>query len=163
MFRCCSLKHPTLTFPHRVQKSDQLSYLFTQKPLSLWAAKSSLLSQPLVAWLSGQKSCDKLILLFISFRVQSFVLHKIILPVKLCMHKVKQLKLLSHVQLFVMPWSVARQAPLSMGFSRQEYLSRLPCPPPGDLPDRGIELESLMSPALAGRFFTTSASCCCYC
>ena len=120
-------------------------------------------SQPLVAWLSGQKSCNKLILLFISFHVQSFILHKIILPVKLCMHKVKQLKLLSHVQLFVMPWSVARQAPLSMGFSRQEYLSRLPCPPPGGLPDPGIELESLMSPALAGRFFTTSASCCCYC
>ena len=46
-------------------------------------------------------------------------------------------------------WTVARQIPLSMGFSRQEYCSGLPCPPPGDLPDLGIELESLMSPALA--------------
>ena len=43
------------------------------------------------------------------------------------------------------------------GFSRQEYWSGLPLPPPGDLPDPGIEPKSLMSPALAGRFFTTSA------
>ena len=50
------------------------------------------------------------------------------------------------------------QAPLSMGFSRQEYWSRLPCPPPGDLPNPGIEPTSLMSPALAGMFFTTSAT-----
>ena len=45
-----------------------------------------------------------------------------------------------------------------MGFSRQEYWSGLPCPPPGDLPDPGIEPASLMSPALAGRFFTTSVT-----
>ena len=64
----------------------------------------------------------------------------------------------SHVQLFVTPWNVACQAPLSMGFSRQEYWSRLPCPPPGDFPDPGIKPESLMSPALAGGFFTTSAT-----
>ena len=50
------------------------------------------------------------------------------------------------------------QAPLSMGFSTQEYWSGLPCPPPGDLPDPGIKPTSLMSPALAGRFFTTSAT-----
>ena len=49
------------------------------------------------------------------------------------------------------------QAPLSMGFSRQEYWSGLPRPPPGDLPDPGIKPVSLMSPALAGGFFTTSA------
>ena len=52
-------------------------------------------------------------------------------------------------------WTVAHQAPLSMGFSRQEYWSGLPCPPPGDLPDPGIKLGSL---ALAGGFFTTSAT-----
>ena len=46
---------------------------------------------------------------------------------------------LSHVQLFVTLWTVACQAPLSMGFSRQEYWSGLPCPSPGDLPDPGIE------------------------
>ena len=65
---------------------------------------------------------------------------------------------LSRVQLFVIPCMVARQFPLSMGFFKQKYWSGLPCPPPGDLPDPGIELESLMSPALAGRFFTTSAT-----
>ena len=62
----------------------------------------------------------------------------------------------SCVHLFVTLWTAARQAPLSMGFPRQEYWSGLLCPPPGDLPNPGIEPESLMSPALAGRFFTTS-------
>ena len=56
------------------------------------------------------------------------------------------------------PWTVARQAPLSMGFSRQEYCRGLPCPPPGDLPNSGIEPMSLASPALAGGFFTMSAT-----
>ena len=60
---------------------------------------------------------------------------------------------LSHIQLFA-----ACQAPLSLGFSRQEYWSGLPCPPPGDLPDPGIKPASLLSPALAGRFFTTRAT-----
>ena len=50
------------------------------------------------------------------------------------------------------------QAPPSIGFSRQEYWSRLPCPLPGDLPDPGIELTSLTSPALAGGFFTTNVT-----
>ena len=59
-----------------------------------------------------------------------------------------------HVQLFLNFWAVGHQAPLSMGFSRQEYWSRLPCPPPGDLPDPGIKPESLMLPTEAGRFFT---------
>ena len=62
----------------------------------------------------------------------------------------------SHVQFFASLWTVAHQALLSMGFSRQEYWSGLPCPPSGALPDPGIEPASLMSPALAGRFFTTS-------
>ena len=54
--------------------------------------------------------------------------------------------------------TVAHQAPLSMGFFRQEYWSGLLCPPPGDLPDPGVEPVSLMVPALAGGFFTTSAT-----
>ena len=61
----------------------------------------------------------------------------------------------SHAQLFVTPWAAARQAPLSMEFSRQEQWSELPFPPLGDLPDPGIEPTSPASPALAGRFFTT--------
>ena len=62
----------------------------------------------------------------------------------------------SHVQLFATPWTIACQAPLSMGFSRQEYWSGLPFPSPGDFPNPGIKPASRMSPALAGRFFTTS-------
>ena len=57
---------------------------------------------------------------------------------------------------FVTPWTVALQAPLSMEFSRQEYWSGFPFPSPGDLPDPGTELTSLVSPALAARFFTTA-------
>ena len=64
--------------------------------------------------------------------------------------------MLSHVQLFATLWTVYNQAPLSMGFSRQEYWSGLPLSPPGDLPDPGIELVSPVSPALAGGFLTAS-------
>ena len=60
----------------------------------------------------------------------------------------------SHVRLFATLWTVARQAPLSMRFSRQEYWSVLPCPPPGDLPHPGIEPGSPAAPAFAGEFFT---------
>ena len=64
----------------------------------------------------------------------------------------------SPVLLFATLQTVAHQAPLSMGFSRQEYWSGLPCPPPGDLPNLGIEPMPLTSPALAGRFFTISTT-----
>ena len=64
----------------------------------------------------------------------------------------------SYVQLLAIPRTIAPQAPLSMGFSRQEYWSGLPCPPPGDLLDPRIERVSPMSLALAGRFFTTSTT-----
>ena len=53
------------------------------------------------------------------------------------------------LQLFETPWTIAHQAPLSMGFSREEYWSELPRPPPRDLPDLGTELASHTSPALA--------------
>ena len=56
------------------------------------------------------------------------------------------------------PQTAVCQGPLSMGFSRREYWSGLPCPPPGNLPNAGIELGSLMSSTLAGRFFTTSTA-----
>ena len=58
----------------------------------------------------------------------------------------------SCIQLFATLWTVTLQAPLTMGFSRQDYWSGLPCPPPGDLSDPGIKP---VSPALAGGFFTT--------
>ena len=62
---------------------------------------------------------------------------------------------LSHVQLFGTPWAVPDQAPLSMGFSRQEYWTSLPFLTL-DLPDPGMEFASLVSPALAGGFFTSA-------
>ena len=67
-------------------------------------------------------------------------------------------QLFSHVQLFVTLWTVAHQAPLSMDFPRPEYWSGWPFPPPGDLPNPGVEPTSPVSPVspvLAGRFFTT--------
>ena len=56
---------------------------------------------------------------------------------------------------FHIPWTVACQAPLSMGFSRQEYWSELPCPPPGNFLDPRMKPASPLSPALARGFFTT--------
>ena len=64
----------------------------------------------------------------------------------------------SHVRFFSTLWTVAHQAPLSLGFSRQVYQSGLPFPPPRDLPSPGIKPTSLMSPVLAGGFFTTGTS-----
>ena len=65
---------------------------------------------------------------------------------------------LSHVQLFATLWTVAHQAPLSMGFSRQEYWGGLPFPSPEDLPYPGMEPVSLVSSTLTGVFFTTDAT-----
>ena len=65
------------------------------------------------------------------------------------------LRRFSHVWFFVIPWSVACQAPLSMGFPRRESWSGLPFPPPGDLPIPGSEPLTPVAPALACRFFTT--------
>ena len=80
---------------------------------------------------------------------QGIVLH--IPSVWACMHA----KLLQSCRLFATLWTIARQAPMSMGFSRQEYWSGLPSPPPGDLPNPEIKPTSLMSSAWAGGFFTT--------
>ena len=73
-------------------------------------------------------------------------------PLKGCEVKWSEVKSLSLVWLFTTSWTVAYQAPLSMGFARQEYWSALPFPSPGDLPDPGIEIRV---PCLAGKFFTT--------
>ena len=80
--------------------------------------------------------------------------------IRRCLRSVCVCKLsrFSCVQLFVTLQTVAHRAPLTVGFSRQEYWSRLPCPPPGDLPNPGIEPLSLTSPALAGGFFITDTT-----
>ena len=78
----------------------------------------------------------------------------------ICNHPVLSclLSCFSHIQLFATLWTVGCQAPLSMGFSRQEYWSGLPCPSSGCLPNSGIKPVSLLSPAGACRFFTTSTT-----
>ena len=63
--------------------------------------------------------------------------------------------MLSCIQLLVTPWTAAHLAPLSLEFPKQEYWSGLACPPPADLPGPEMETASLVSPALAGGFFTT--------
>ena len=70
-----------------------------------------------------------------------------------CVHQVA-----SGISDSAIPWIVASQAPLSMGFSRQKYWRGLPCPSPGDVPDPGIEPRFLMSPEFADGFFTTNAT-----
>ena len=74
-----------------------------------------------------------------------------------CIH-IRVLSHFSHVQLCATLWTVTYQAPLSMGFSRQEYWSGLPCPPSGDLHDSEIKPTSLTSTFIAAGFFTTSAT-----
>ena len=73
-------------------------------------------------------------------------------------HQFSSVQSLSCFRFFAAPGTVACQAPLSIRFPRQEYRNGLPWPPPGDLPDPGIEPTSLLFPALAGGFFTTSAT-----
>ena len=77
----------------------------------------------------------------------------------ICVYRsARMLSCFRDIQLFVTPWTVAHQAPLSTRFSRQEYWSRMPFPPPGDLLNPGIKPRSLTFPALAGEFLTTSAT-----
>ena len=76
-------------------------------------------------------------------------------PAHCLAHGECMLSLFNHVQLFATPWTVTHHTPLSMGFSRQEYWSGLPCLPPGDLPDPGVEPDSLISLAFIDRVFTT--------
>ena len=86
--------------------------------------------------------------------MRSLITNKNITWLRKCIELHSVVQSLSHVQLFGTPWTVAHQAPLSMGFSRQEYWSGVPFPTQGDLPDPGIELASLGTPALAGESFT---------
>ena len=76
----------------------------------------------------------------------------------ICQSRYCVLSRFSCVWFFVTPWTLTCQAPLFMGFSKQEYWNGLLCPPPGDLPNPGMEPVSHMSLALAGRFFITNAT-----
>ena len=89
------------------------------------------------------------------YKVISLQLIKKIKEKKVCVCARTHMCALTHVQLFATPWTVANQAPLSIGFPRQEYWSGSPFPTPRDLPDPEMEPTSLSAPALAGGFFTT--------
>ena len=106
---------------------------------------STLDSSKTSQWLCPKESNTIYLFLFseVSLNLQALVPVSVLSP-------------FSRVQLFATLWTVAHQAPLSTGFSRQEYWSGLPFPSPGDLPDPGIEPTSFMPLTLAGGFFTTN-------
>ena len=121
-------------------------------PGSHWHANLSIRMQADALCLSFCYVCLSLPFLSVSDTVPPFIY--------LCIPSSKQAKLLQSCQTLCDPMGsfATCQAPLSMGFSRQEYCSGLPFPPPGDLPDAEIKPVSLASPELAGGFFTTSAN-----
>ena len=95
-------------------------------------------------------SRDELIHLFIHTFLYKLTLQNLCVCVCVCVHSV--------MSYFVTPWTIVCQAPLSKGFTRREYWSGLPFPPPEDLPHLGTELVPLVTPALADGFLTTSAT-----
>ena len=118
------------------EEPGRLQSMGSQRVRHFWATSLSL-SQYIRNWISTTKA-------------DSLPLHHVG-SLRWKWKKVK-VKSVSHVQLCATPWTVAHQAPPSLGFSRQEHWSGLPFPSPGDFPNPGIKL---MSPALAGGFFTT--------
>ena len=92
---------------------------------------------------SSSHFCFTVIAVYWSSHLQSHPSNPFLHQTRVC----AMLSCFSCIQLFATPWTVAHQAPLSMGFSRQEYWSGLPCLPPGDFPNPGIEPMSLTSPA----------------
>ena len=91
-----------------------------------------------------------------TYCVEHFTIHTSIESI--CCTPVCMLSHFRGVQHIATVWTVAHQAPLFMGFSRQEYWSGLPCLPPGDLPNPGMEPTSLISLALTDGFFITSTT-----
>ena len=125
----------------------QVHYYHQTFPMTLGLKVGQALGQPYI--------CVRSPLPLDAGTIKLFSLGKKVNPnlsiVRLCVWA----QLLSHVQLFATPWTVAHWAPLSMEFSGQEYWNGLPFPTPGDLPYLGIQPMFLASPAFAGGFFTT--------
>ena len=140
-FFMVQLSHPYITTGKTIAL---IRWTFVGKVMSLLL---NMLSRLVITFLPRSKR-----LLILWLQSPSAVI-QLCYPVHGC-----ELSCFSQVQLFATLWTIVRQTPLSTGFSKQEYWSRLPCPPPGDLPDPGIKLVSLKSPALAGRFLTTSTT-----
>ena len=150
IFLHCSCSHLL-----QLQESKPWLRVFTHNNLEIWRHSSSIHTQAEGNWDLrndgvGQKSqvWGTLLLCYIYHIAIHLAQAAILLNIYwwCCV-------VLSCVWLSVIPWTKASQAPLSMGFPRQEFWSRLPFPSPGDLPDPGIEPASLSSPALGARFF----------
>ena len=128
-----TIKKKTIPF-HPIRKAFCSLFLYLQKRQPHFACTCSRLLPPLCPWY------------VITIK---WVLSKAVL----CCNKSLQ-----PCSTLCDPWTIAWEAPLSIGFSRQEYRSGLLCTPPGNLLDPGIKHTSLTSPALAGLFFTTSTT-----
>ena len=134
------ISHPEGQFPDHTKTGARgrvtPSYCSSQLPWWAWNAVSV---------------CMVVICCFRKTKVKSFFPHHVAECMHACCH-------VSPVPLFMTLWTVTCQALLSTGLSRQEHWSGLPRPPPGDLPDPGIQYMSLRSPTLAGGLLTTSAA-----
>ena len=147
MLFSCSVMSDSFVNPRIVARQAPLSMRFPRE--EYWSGLpcpfSRGFSQP------RDRTCVSCIGRWILYHWATWETHR-----DVCM-RVCVLSRFSRVWLFVTLWTVACQAPLSKRLSRQEYWSRLPCPPPGDIPNPGIKPLSLMSPALADEFFTIRA------
>ena len=114
--------------------------------------KTSHLKAPMGAWNAILKMIMSDVIMIMKYHSNLTSVQHFAGGVAMCVCMCSIVKL---CQLFATPWTVALQAPLSMGFSRQEYWGGLPFPPPGDLPSPGIEPVSPAAPILSGRFSTT--------
>ena len=133
--------------------------VFHSMPVSIAESMLCRTALPFSAWTCSPKVSPWLFW-FIYIRPKSWVWIWIssIYGGPFCVSLRHALSHFSTVRLCATPWTVARQAPLSMGFSRQGYWNGLPFPLQGNLTNPGTKPTSLMSPALAGWFFTTSAT-----
>ena len=132
---------PRFSQDHQEIKGGIINEVLGTEPRTRWMLETGIVYQSL-----GFRSCKTPVHSLTPYAYLSLFLKCISSCHSACATSVPSC--FSHVRLFVTPWTVAHQDPLSMGFSRQGYWSGLPCPPPVHLPDPGIE------PAFAGRFFT---------
>ena len=139
------LKEKNLHFPFSITQTIFFSWNLNYRPYFI-SVLICLINKSPIDYDSQHFSsfCMKVCILYVFWKYK---------PILCC------LSYFRHVWLFETPWTVARQASLSIGVSRQEYWSGLPFPSPGDLPNPGIEPMSLKSLTLAGRFFITRTTC----
>ena len=156
----CPFPSPSFLFPSRPKKKKPKTHLFSLEHKVCYNLQLHPLACPSYTFISHSK-----IPIFLSVHshfhcfMHLFMLLTHLKNLVLLLHHPTDvhtcmLSCFSHVWLFAILWTIACQAPLSMGFAKQEYWSGLPCPLPGDLLDPGIEPASPVFPDIAGGFFT---------